>query len=204
MVEDNIYLDDLQDGRYEVWAYGEGIKDDSMYLSVIDGYPFRHIIVPRVVEYVRYEAYEGAKDHLQRGPSPLWLRLRAGKGIKMPFLLVKEKGSVWIESRKLFVLNSPILTAYGGFDFEKISEKKASYMLRTEAFESAVGHAATATYLSHLLEVEIPAQRIEVRMMSGDRAIVFRLLDRLPEGVVLQTENDVLHTRYELGLLTML
>ena len=37
-------------------------------------------------------------------------------------------------------------------------------------------------------------------MQKGDRAIVFKLLDRLPEGRVLSV-NEMKNVRYEIGLL---
>jgi hypothetical protein len=42
--------------------------------------------------------------------------------------------------------------------------------------------------------------RVAIQMQPGDRAIVFRLLTRLPEGVVLSAE-ELTALPFELGLL---
>jgi len=54
---------------------------------------------------------------------------------------------------------------------------------------SAVGHESTAKLLSQLLGIEIPVNRIEIKIEYGDKLIVFQLLQRLPEGKVLSEEE---------------
>lgn len=50
-------------------------------------------------------------------------------------------------------------------------------------FESAIGHADTATVVSNILNQEIKAQRINIKLQSGDILIVAQLMGgRLPEG----------------------
>jgi len=100
----------------------------------------------------------------------------------------------------IFVLNSPILTAYGEYRYEKIEEEQARRLLLSTEFTSAIGHEATANFLSKKLGVKILTNRIPISMDKNDQAVVFRLLDRLPEGKVLDN-NEMQSVRYELGLL---
>jgi len=61
--------------------------------------------------------------------------------------------------------------------------------LLRKGFISAIGHESTAKLLSQLLGVEIPANRIEIKIEYGDKLVVFQLLQRLPEGRVLSEEE---------------
>jgi hypothetical protein len=54
---------------------------------------------------------------------------------------------------------------------------------------SAIGHQSTANVLSHLLEREIPANRISITLTPYDTLIVFQLLSRLEEGRILSEEE---------------
>ena len=99
----------------------------------------------------------------------------------------------------VYVLNTPVLTSYGTFRFTRISRGEARSLL-ADGFTSAVGHQGTAEVMTRLLGVEIPMNRVQVAMEPGDRAIVFRLLTRLPEGVVL-TAEELAALPFELGLL---
>jgi len=106
-------------------------------------------------------------------------------------------------AKKVYVLNAPILTSYGTFIYRKISIGKARNILSKNEFISAVGHESTAKFLTQLLGINIPFSRIQIKMQKGDRAIVFKLLDRLPEGRVLSV-NEMKNVRYEIGLLIKL
>lgn len=104
----------------------------------------------------------------------------------------------------LYILNVPVLTDYGTFRFKKINVDEAKELLiGSGGFISAVGHEGTAQVMSELLGVEIPFNRIQVSMRVGDKALVFRLLKRLPEGTVLSRE-ELLELPFELGLLERL
>ena len=103
-------------------------------------------------------------------------------------------------SGQLYLLNSPILTNYGAFRFSQLDSADAIWMLRTNSFTSAIGHESTAKLLSRMWSMDIPVNRTQIHMDIGDRAIVFRLLTRLPEGKVL-SEYELLHVSYELGLI---
>jgi len=101
---------------------------------------------------------------------------------------------------QLYVLNTPVLTDWGTYSFSKLEEKEAITLLREKPFVSAVGHGATAHFLSWLTGIEIPVNRVAIKMAAGDRAVVFRVLMRLPEGKVL-SEEELELVSFEFGLL---
>ena len=99
----------------------------------------------------------------------------------------------------IYVMNSPILTAHGRYTYERIDIEQARQLLK-KPFESAIGHEATAKFLSKLVGVEIPVNRVSITMRPGDVAVIFRVLKRIEEGKVL-TEEELRKVPYELGLL---
>jgi len=103
----------------------------------------------------------------------------------------------------LYLLNTPILTAYGEFRLSgPISPQDARARLGTD-FVSAVGHTGAAEFLSGLLDLPVAANRITVTMAPGDEALVLRLKARLPEGQVLEAV-ELEAMPYELGWLERL
>lgn len=70
----------------------------------------------------------------------------------------------------------------------KISIDEAKAMMES-GFVSVVGHESTARVMSELLGVEIVADRSSVELQAGDKVIVFQLLKRLGEGVVLSADG---------------
>lgn len=105
--------------------------------------------------------------------------------------------------RRRWVINSPVLTAWGTWRFEGPLKPEDARRWLQAGFESAIGHASTAQWLSSLLGLEIAAQRLTITMEPGDEALVVRLLQRLPEGVVLG-EHELQAIPYEFGLLRRL
>ena len=77
-----------------------------------------------------------------------------------------------------------------------ISTDSAKMILQNTKFVNAIGHEATAKFLSKLLDVDIKPVRRKVLLEPGDRAICFQLLDRLPEGKVL-TEEEISKVQYK-------
>jgi len=80
---------------------------------------------------------------------------------------------------------------------ESIDLEKAKELLNRYGFISAVGHESTAAFLSRLLGLPVPFNRVAVQLGRGDAAIVFQLLGgRLPEGRLL-TEEELATIRYQ-------
>ena len=101
---------------------------------------------------------------------------------------------------KTYLLNTPVLTTYGQWNFTGPISVADAKQLLNQGFESAIGHTGTAELLSTLLEMEVPANRISITMEKGDKALVFRMKERLPEGQVYSKE-EVEKLPFELGVL---
>lgn len=113
------------------------------------------------------------------------------------------------------LLNTSILTDHGNYRYTEITLDKAKGILlgsvnpmigdpgRIEGWRSAIGHESTAQIMSALLGREIPVNRIQYKQKIGDRAIVFKLNGRPPEGKIFSTE-EIEKIGYSWGLLERL
>ena len=103
--------------------------------------------------------------------------------------------------KRLVLLNAPVLTSYGMFEFTRISVEQAKEIIaEAETVESAIGHAATAEIMSELLGFKVEARRIEFFQTTEDAALVFRLKKRIGEGQVLN-RKEIEQIGYEFGIL---
>jgi len=59
----------------------------------------------------------------------------------------------------------------------------------TRGFTSAVGHDATSQIISVQTGIQVPTNRINIKLSAGDVLIVYQLLTRLPEGKILGVDE---------------
>ncbi len=71
----------------------------------------------------------------------------------------------------------------------KVSTEEVKNLLNKGEFTSAVGHSSTAEVMSKLLNIPVPANRIQIKLQKGDTLIVFQLMKRLEEGKILSEEE---------------
>lgn len=74
-------------------------------------------------------------------------------------------------------------------DIVEVTTDEVKALLLEEGFISAVGHSSTAEIMSLKLGIEVPVNRVQVKLKKNDVIIVFQLLKRLEEGKVLSKEE---------------
>jgi hypothetical protein len=88
------------------------------------------------------------------------------------------------EKYPIAIYNGPVVTVNGLFRLCDISMEDAKELVKNNKFISAVGHESTAELLSDILEVAIPVNRIQFCQEPGQKAIIFKLHERPPEGII--------------------
>ncbi|AGG36561.1 hypothetical protein SMF1_0014 [Sulfolobales Mexican fusellovirus 1] len=74
--------------------------------------------------------------------------------------------------------------------FERVSAEQARRLIAGKKTVSYVGHDSTANAMAVLLGIEVPVNRSALKLTSGE-LIVFSLNQRLPEGKVLKTMQEL-------------
>jgi hypothetical protein len=98
------------------------------------------------------------------------------------------------------LLNAPVLTSFGTFSFKPMTVSEAKKLIK-HGFTSYIGHQSTCDVLGRLLDAEIPLNRTQYYQQPGEKALVFKLKTRPPEGVVLKTKKEIEQQGYEFGIL---
>lgn len=89
------------------------------------------------------------------------------------------------ETYPIAVFNGPVVTTTGLYRVSNISVEDAKELLRNNPVISAVGHKASAEIISEVLDADVPMNRIQFSQQKGQKAIIFKLNTRPPEGVIL-------------------
>jgi len=81
---------------------------------------------------------------------------------------------------------------------KRIDVNQARQLVNQNQFISAIGHESTAKLLSMLLEIDIPVNRIQVEMVSGDIGLHFVLKKRLQEGQIIKDIQELQEIGFDL------
>lgn len=81
---------------------------------------------------------------------------------------------------------------------KKIDVDQARQLVIQNQFISAIGHDSTAKLLSMLLNIDIPINRIQIQMNSGDIGLHFTLKKRLDEGQVIKNVHELEEIGFDL------
>ena len=90
---------------------------------------------------------------------------------------------------KLAILNGSVLTNIGSYVVFPIPLESARLLVNSMEIESFIGHESSAKTLSRVLQRPIPFNREELHQTVGQLALVFKLKERAPEGVVLSKKE---------------
>lgn len=85
----------------------------------------------------------------------------------------------------------------------RLSDDEAKYFARKTNLKSAIGHESTASLVSQLLGMIIPMNRIQLKLKSGDRILIFQLLSRLPEGKIIFDDDELRKISYDWFVVTI-
>ena len=90
----------------------------------------------------------------------------------------------------LALLNTSIITAPGNYTMKPITLEQARELVENAySLDSAIGHESTAQIMSELLGIDVPVNRQMFEQKSGQKALVFKLNGRPPEGKILSRED---------------
>lgn len=83
------------------------------------------------------------------------------------------------------LLNGTIATTDGIYAIRGIEVEQIKALIAKYGFISAIGHEATAELVSEVLGIKVPYNRIAFTQEVSQKAVVFKLNERPPEGVIL-------------------
>lgn len=93
--------------------------------------------------------------------------------------------------KRVILMNAAVATTPGVYELTPATADEVLELLTSDDTEvcSYIGHQATAAVMETLLGVPIPVNRGMYRHEVGDEVVVFRLLQRMPEGTILNAEE---------------
>ena len=118
------------------------------------------------------------------------------------------------------LLNTSIITAYGSYAYTPLTLDATKNLIKpnycgcggipclycggtgilNNGYQSAIGHESTAKIMTKLLGIPVEVNRQNYIQPVGEKAIVFKLKTRAPEGKIL-TAEEIEEIGYEFGLL---
>jgi hypothetical protein len=160
--------------------------------------------------YTIWNIYEKSHDTIYQLPSELPLHIST---IKTEHLLSNNSEST-NQFKKLpsidisiynhtYILNSPVIEGNGDYKYQIINESQAKAFIKDKSFKSAIGYETTAEILSDIFEMEIPFNRIQIKLKKGDQCLVFRIKDRVDKDKK-YTKEEIKCMEKEFGILTKL
>lgn len=90
---------------------------------------------------------------------------------------------------KVAIFNGTVATTNGVYRISDIDLDSVKKLICKNGFISAIGHKSTAETISDLLNMNIDMSRINFKQEVGQKAIVFKLNKRPPEGSILSREE---------------
>lgn len=90
---------------------------------------------------------------------------------------------------KVGIFNGTVATTNGVYKISDISVDDARALICKYGFISAIGHKSTAEAISDAFNINIPMDRINFKQQVGQKAVVFKLNERPPEGSILCREE---------------
>jgi hypothetical protein len=115
----------------------------------------------------------------------------------------KREYDIKTKYNKVYLMNSPVITGDGTYVYRTITTEYAREIIREHinCWESAIGHVSTAQLLYHVLDADVTVNCINVDLQPGDAAIVLKLKQRLPEGMVIDDIEKLKAISFQLGLM---
>jgi transcription antitermination factor NusA-like protein len=104
---------------------------------------------------------------------------------------------LYVFNSQIIPLNWQLADSYT-VKIKRIDVNQARQLVNQNQFISAIGHESTAKLLSMLLGIDIPINRIQVEMVSGDIGLHFVLKKRLQEGQIIKDIQELQEIGFDL------
>jgi hypothetical protein len=104
---------------------------------------------------------------------------------------------LYVLNTQVIPLNWQLADSYV-IKIKRIDVNQARQLVNQNQFISAIGHNSTAILLSMLLGIDIPVNRIQIEMISGDIGLHFVLKKRLQEGQIIRDIRELQEIGFDL------